>query len=118
MKHIQLWRQNFVIEKASAEVEWLRNLLTNILLWNRPVQSVSISCDNQVALARAKNSMYNRKNKYVCLRYNIVRIMLNSGIIPLNFVKSKMNLVDPLTKLLDRKVVRDTLKGMKLITQS
>lgn len=41
--------------------------------------------------------------------------LLNNGIISLNFVRSKGNLVDHLTKLLTRKLVMDTSKGMGLI---
>lgn len=56
--------------------------------------------------------MHNGKNRYIHLRYNIVRRMLNGGIISLNFVKPVRNLVDPLIQPLDRKVVRDTSKGI------
>lgn len=46
---------------------------------------VSILCDNQVAIARAKNNTYNEKNKHIRLRHNIVKRMLNNDIISLNF---------------------------------
>lgn len=44
--------------------------------------------------------------------------MLNNGIISLNFMKSERNLVDPLTKPLDRKLVRETSKRIGLVAQS
>lgn len=37
-------------EKVGTKVEWLRNLLINIPLWNRPFQSILINCDNQVVI--------------------------------------------------------------------
>lgn len=54
-------------EKASVEAEWLRNLLVNI------PSSVSIHCDNQVAIAKAKNKTYNGKNRHIHLKHNIVK---------------------------------------------
>lgn len=49
------------LEKVGVESEWLRSLLEDIPLWIRPVQSVLLHCDNQVAIARAKNNVYNGK---------------------------------------------------------
>lgn len=115
--HSTIKAKFIALEKASAKAEWLRNL-ANIHLWSGPVQSVFILCDNHVAIARTKNSTYNGKNRHIRLIHNIVRRMLNSGIILLKFVKSKKNLTDPLIKPLNRKVVRDTSKRMRLIAQS
>lgn len=59
-----------------------------------------------------------RKYRHICLTHNIVQRLLNSGIILPNFVRLKGNLIDPMTKPLPRKLVMDTLKGMRLIIQS
>ena len=61
------------LEKASSEVEWLRNLLANITLWTRPTPFVSLHCDSRVAIAKVKNKIFNGKNKHIHLRHNIVR---------------------------------------------
>ena len=61
------------LEKASSEAEWLRNLLADIPLWMRPTRSVSLRCDSQAAIAKAKSKMFNGKNMHICLRRNIVR---------------------------------------------
>ena len=42
------------LEKASSEAEWLRNILADILLWTRP-PFVSMRCDSQAAIAKAKS---------------------------------------------------------------
>ena len=60
------------LEKASSEVEWLRNFLANVPLWTRPGLSLSMRCDNQAAIAKAKSKIFNGKNIHICLRHNIV----------------------------------------------
>ena len=40
--------------------------------------------------------------------------LLETRVISLNFVRSKLNFADPLTKLLNRKLMEQTLRGMRL----
>ena len=72
-------------------------------------------CDSQVAIAKAKSKIFNGKNKHICLRHNIVRLLLEIGVIFLEFVRSKLNLLDPLTKPLNKKLVEETSRGMGLM---
>ena len=60
------------LEKASSEDEWLRNFLADIPLWTRPAPSVSMHCDSQVAITKAKSKIFNGKNMHIHLRHNIV----------------------------------------------
>ena len=86
------------LEKASTEAEWLRNLLVDIPIWERPAPSVSIHCDNQATIVRAKNKIYNGKSRHIRLRHKIVKQLLDDGIISLDYVRSELNISDPLTK--------------------
>ena len=49
---------------------------------------------------------------HICLRYNTVQQLLEMGIISIEFVRSWLNLVDPLTKPLNKKLVEETSRGM------
>ncbi|KAL6314329.1 hypothetical protein AAG906_019031 [Vitis piasezkii] len=69
------------LEKASSEVEWLRNLLADIPLWTRPTLFMFMCYDSQAAIAKAK----------------------------------KLNLADPLTKPLNKKLVKETSREMRLM---
>ena len=60
------------LEKTSFEVEWLRSLLENIPLRMRPTPLVSMHCDSQATIAKAKSKIFNEKNKQIRLRHNIV----------------------------------------------
>ena len=73
------------LENASSEAKWLRNLLVDIPLWTRPIPSVSMRCDSQVAIAKAKSKIFNEKNMHIRLRHDIVRQLLETRVISLEF---------------------------------
>ena len=58
--------------------------------------------------------MFNGKNKHIRLRNNIMRHMIEIEFISLDFVRLELNLANPLTKSLDRKLVEQTSRGMRL----
>ena len=76
---------------------------------------VSMCCDSQAAIAKAKSKIFNGKNRHIHLRHNIVRQLLETGVISLEFVRSELNLADPLTKPLNKKLVEETSRGMGLM---
>jgi hypothetical protein len=102
------------LELAGSEAEWLRNLLASNPLGIKPTPSVSMHCDCQSAIAVAKNKLFNGKNRHIQLRHNVVKQLLKDGIISIDYVKSEVNLADPLTKPLGRKIICDTSRGMRL----
>ncbi|PHT28554.1 hypothetical protein CQW23_31825 [Capsicum baccatum] len=102
------------LDKAGEEAEWLRNFLQDIPYWPKPVAPVCIHCDSQAAIGRARSMMYNGKSHHIRRRHNTVRELLSSGIITIDFVKSKDNMSDPLTKGLSKEGVERTSKGMGL----
>ncbi|RVW46251.1 Retrovirus-related Pol polyprotein from transposon TNT 1-94 [Vitis vinifera] len=79
------------LENESSKAEWLRNFLADISLWMKPIPSVSMHCDSQATIAKAKK------------------------VISLEIVRSELNLVDPLTKPLNKKLVEETSRRMRLM---
>ena len=61
-----------------------------------------IHCDSQFANGRAQNIMYNGKSRHIHRRHNTIRQLLSTRVISLNYVRSKDNIVDLLTKGLNR----------------
>jgi len=86
------------LEMAGSEAEWLKNFLANIPLGMKPTTFVSMHCDCQSAIAIAKNKTYNGKKRHIQLRHNLVKKLLNSGMVSIDYVKSGWNLANPLTK--------------------
>jgi len=102
------------LELAGSEAEWLRNLLANIPLEIKPTPSVSMHSDCKSAIAVAKNKLFNGKNTHIQLRHNVVKQLLKDGTILVDYVRSEVNLADPLTKPLGRKIICDTSREMGL----
>jgi hypothetical protein len=66
------------------------------------------------AIARAKSHIYNGKSRHIRRRHNTIKEMLKNGIISIDYVKSKENIADPLTKGIPREQVKYTSRGMGL----
>lgn len=52
-----------------TEVEWLRDLLLEILFILEHMFAISIHCDSQTTLACAYNGVYNGKSRHINLRH-------------------------------------------------
>jgi len=100
--------------KCGEEAEWLRHFLEDILIWQKPVPPICIHCDSQSAIGRAQSNMYNSKSRHIRRRHNTIRQLLSIGIISIDYVKSKNNIADPLTKGLNRELVEKSSRGMEL----
>jgi hypothetical protein len=102
------------LDKATEEAEWLRNFLEDIPLWPKPLTALCIHCDSMAAIHRAKNKIYNGKSRHIRRRHSTIRQLLSNGIISLDYIKSKENIADPLTKGLPKEQVVFTSRGMGL----
>ena len=76
--------------------------------------AISIHCDSQSAIGRAQSNMYNGKSRHIRRRHNSIRQLLSNGVVSLDYVKSKDNIADLLTKRLTRELVKKSSKGMGL----
>ncbi|KAF3670490.1 putative receptor-like protein 12-like [Capsicum annuum] len=93
------------MSSAGEEADWLRSMLIDISLWGKPIPPLTIYCDNKTSIFRASSDCYNGKSRQVRLKHNHVRILLEDGIISLQYVKSKLNLADSLSKGLGKELV-------------
>ncbi|PHU25370.1 hypothetical protein BC332_03702 [Capsicum chinense] len=100
------------LDKAGEEAEWLRNFLKDIPYWPKPVAPVCIHCDSQAIIGRAGSIMYNGKSRHIRRRHNVVTELLSNGVITIDYIKSKDNVSDPLTKDLSKERVGRTSKGI------
>ena len=75
---------------------------------------ICIHYDSQSTIGRAQNSMYNGKSRHIRSRHNTIRQLHSTGVISVDYVKSKDNIADLLTKGLNRELVEKSSKGMGL----
>ena len=102
------------LNKCGEEAEWLRQFLEDIPKWRKPVPVICIHCDNQSAIGRAQSNIYNGKSKRIRRRHNTIKQLLSTGVITIDYVMSKDNIADPLTKGLSRELVQKSSMGMGL----
>ena len=60
-------------DKIGEEAEWLQQFLEDIPLWQKPVPAICIRCDNQAAISRAQNVIYNGMSRHIRCRHNTVK---------------------------------------------
>jgi hypothetical protein len=54
------------------------------------------------------------KPRHFCRRHNFIKQLLSNGIISIDYIKSKDNITDPLTKGLSGEHINCSLRGMSL----
>ena len=100
---------------ASEEASWLRCLLAEIPVWEKPMPAVLIHCDSTAAIAKIENRYYNGKRRQIRRKHNTVRDCISKGAVRVNHIRTDENLADPLTKGLAREKVHNTSKRMGLM---
>ncbi|GKD50798.1 zinc finger, CCHC-type containing protein [Tanacetum coccineum] len=99
---------------AGKEAEWLKNLILEILLWSKPIAPISILCDSVATLAKAYSQMYNVKSRHLGVIHRMIHELIINEVVSIEFVRSKQNLADHLTKGLARDLVIKSTERMSL----
>ena len=103
------------LDTASAEAEWLRDLLMDLPIVEKPIPAISMNCDNQTVITKVNSSKDNMKStKHVKRRLKTVRKLRNSGVIALDYVHTSNNLADQFTKGLSRNVIEGASRELGL----
>ena len=102
------------LDKCAQEAEYLRQFLEDIPRWPKPVTAIGLHCDSQSAIGRAHSVMYKGQSRHIRRRNSSIRELISTGIITIDYIPSKDNFADPLTKGLSREMVDKSLRGMGL----
>jgi hypothetical protein len=94
------------LDAADAKAEWLRELLMNLPVVEKPIPAISMNCNNQTVIIKVSSSKDNmRSTRHVKRWIKYVRKLKNSGVISLDYVHTSVNLADQFTKGLSRNVI-------------
>lgn len=100
------------LAEAVKQCLWLRPLITELGL---PVDKPTlISCDNQVAIALAKNPEFHKRSKHFGIRYHRLKQEQDLGTMVVDYVPTKDNPADMFTKSLSAEPLRHQLGLMNL----
>ena len=103
------------LDTTSAEAEWLRELLMDLPVVEKPIPGISMNCDNQTVITKVNSSKVNMKStRHVKRRIKYVRKLRNSRVILLDYVHTSKNLADQFTKSPSRNVIEGASRELGL----
>jgi hypothetical protein len=101
------------LDTATVEAEWLRELLMDLPVVEKPVPAILMNCDNQTVIVKVNSAKDNAKSsRHVKRRLKSVRKLRNSGVISVTYIQTDKNLADPFTKGLSRNVIDSASREM------
>jgi hypothetical protein len=101
------------LDTTSVEVEWLRELLSDLLVVEKPIPAILINCDNQIVITKVNSAKDNAKStRYVKRRLKSIIKLRNFGVITVAYIQTDKNLVDPFAKGLSQNVIEITSREM------
>jgi hypothetical protein len=103
------------LDTATIESKWLRELLMDLPVVEKPVPAILLNCENQIVTVKVNNSKDNMKSsRHVKRRMKSVRKLQNSGVITVTYIQTDKNLAHPFTKGLSRNVIDSASREMVL----
>ncbi|KAL0316755.1 UNVERIFIED_CONTAM: Retrovirus-related Pol polyprotein from transposon TNT 1-94 [Sesamum radiatum] len=105
------------LDTTGTEEEWLFGLLSQLPIVSQPLPPIAVHCDSQTTIAKVRSRKYNQKTKrHIQVRLKSIRALVSDRVIGIDFVGTKDNVADPLTKGLDLSQVNKSRLGMGLKT--
>jgi hypothetical protein len=89
------------VTHAAKEALWIRTFLGEILAHMKA--PMTLYCDNQSAIAVAKNDQYHARTKHIDIRYHFIREVITNGTIELRYCPTQQMAADIFTKALQVK---------------
>jgi hypothetical protein len=102
-----------VLDTASAQAEWLCELLSHLSVVEKPIPTILMNYDNQILITKVNSAKDNAKStRHVKRRLKFVRKLRNSEVITVAYIQTDKNLADPFTKGLSRNVIEIASREM------
>ena len=86
--------------EAAKEGVWMKNFISELGVVPSAFEAMELYCDNNGAIAQAKEPRSHQKNKHVQRRFHLIRQFVSDGDIRLCKIHTDLNVSDPLTKSL------------------
>ncbi|KAL0328096.1 UNVERIFIED_CONTAM: Retrovirus-related Pol polyprotein from transposon TNT 1-94 [Sesamum calycinum] len=88
--------------EVAKVVVWMKNYIQELGVVPSITEPVNIFCDNNGAIAQAKEPRSHHRSKHILRRYHLLREMVGRGDVRMDLVSSAENTSDPLTKLVSQ----------------
>ena len=74
------------LDTTTVEAEWLRELLMDLLIVEKPIPAILLNYDNQTVITKVSSSKDNLKSsRHVKRRLKYIRKLRNSGVITIDY---------------------------------
>ena len=97
---------------AAKEAVWIRKFIQQLGVVPTIALPISLYCDNNGAIAQAKEPRSHQKSKHIERRYHIIREIIGRSDITIQKIASADNIADPLTKALTQQQLDCHLEKM------
>ncbi|KAK8640458.1 hypothetical protein V6N13_008211 [Hibiscus sabdariffa] len=84
--------------EAAKEVVWIKKFITGLGVIPSISDAVDLYCDNNGAIAQAKESISHQRSKHIFRRFHLIREIIDRGDVEICKVHTDDNIADPLTK--------------------
>ncbi|KAL1225054.1 Retrovirus-related Pol polyprotein from transposon TNT 1-94 [Cardamine amara subsp. amara] len=88
--------------EAAKEAVWIKKFMYELGVIPSISEPVALYCDNNGAIAQAKEPRSHQKSKHIERRYHLIRDIIDRGDMKISRVPTDENVADPLTKPLPR----------------
>ena len=88
--------------EAAQEAVWMKEFITELGVVPSALDPMVIYCDNNGAIANAKEPRSHKNSKHIKRRFHSIREHVKDGDIKICKVHTDLNVADPLTKVLHR----------------
>ena len=87
-----------VASDAAKEAVWIKNLVFRLGVVPSITNPVDVYCDNNGAIAQAKEPISHQRSKHILRRFHLIREIIEKGDIKICRVHTDDNVADPMTK--------------------
>jgi hypothetical protein len=98
--------------EAAKEAVWMKKFITELDVVPTIESPIPLYCDNNGAIAQAKEPRSHQKSKHIRRRFHLIREFVKSGDINILRVASVDNIADPFTKPLSQVQLERHLEKM------
>jgi hypothetical protein len=99
---------------AAKEAVWMKKFIEDLGVVPSIANPIEIYCDNNGAIAQAKEPRSHKRSKHVLRKFHLIREIYKRGDIEVNRVDSEDNVADQLTKPLAQAKLEEHVGSMGL----
>ena len=100
------------VSEAAKEAVWIKKFIAGLGVVPSILNPVNLYCDNNGAIAQAKEPRSHQRSKHILRHYNLIKEIIERGDVKISRVPTNDNVADPLTKPLPQAKHESHIRSM------